>query len=86
MAAWFRGVSVPGPMFIPGGSLYRGVSVQGGLCPGGSLSRGVSVQGVSIRGSLCRGGLPDRPPRDPLYGLEGAVRILLECFLVFVKF
>ena len=31
-----------------GVSVQRVVSVQGGLCPGGSLSRGVSVQGVSL--------------------------------------
>ena len=40
--------------FCPrGGSLFRGVSVQGGLCPGGSLSRGFSAQ---------RGSLSGRPP------------------------
>ena len=33
-----------------GGSLSKGVSVQGCLCPGVSLSRGVSVQG-----GLCQG-------------------------------
>ena len=61
--------------FCPGGflsrgypskeSLYRGVSVQeglcpgglcpGGLCPGGSLSRGVSVWGVSVQGVSVQG-------------------------------
>ena len=45
-----------------GGSLSRGVSVQGGLCRGVSLSKGVSVQGclcpgVSVQGDLCPGGL-----------------------------
>ena len=30
------------------GVSFQGVSVQGDLCPGGSLSRGVSVQGVSL--------------------------------------
>ena len=34
-----------------GGSLSRGVSVQG------SLSWGISVQGVSVQGGLCPGGL-----------------------------
>ena len=44
---------------LSGGSLSRGVSVQGGLypgglCPGGSLSRGVSVHWSLSRGSLSR--------------------------------
>ena len=52
--------------FCPGGSLSRGVSVQGDHCPGSSLSRGVSVWGlcpgesmsrVSLSGGLCPGGL-----------------------------
>ena len=67
--------------------MFSQVSVcpQGGglsLCPGGSLSRGVSVQGVSVQGGLfmschvmsCHGDLP--------YSNERAVRILLECILV----
>ena len=53
--------------FCPGGSLYRGFSVQGCLCsgvflsgeglyPGGSLSGdGLCPGGVSVRGSLSRG-------------------------------
>ena len=45
-----------------------------GLCPGGSLSRG-SLSGAM---SLSRG-VPDR---DPLYGEELAVHILLECILI----
>ena len=51
-----------------GESLSRGwgVSVQGGLCPGW--------------GSLSRGSLSWRPPSP--YGNERAVRILLECILV----
>ena len=44
---------------------------------GGTLSRG----GVSVRGSLCPEGLC---PGDPPYGNVRAVRILLECILVFV--
>ena len=38
-----------------------GVSVQEGLCPGGSLSRGLSVQGVSVGGGcLSPGGVSVR--------------------------
>ena len=41
------------------GSLFRWVSVQGGLCPQGD----VSVQGVSVQGgSLSRESLSGRPP------------------------
>ena len=59
----------------PGGSLSRGV------CPGGSQSWGVSVQGdlcpgVSVQGGLCH--------RDPPYGNERVVHILLERILVCV--
>ena len=81
----FMGGLCPGRGLCPGGrgslSRGKGVSVWGVLCPGGrgslsggrgSLSGGVSVQG---QGGLCQG--------DPLYGKERAVRILLECFLVF---
>ena len=50
-----------------------GLSGGGGLCSGGFLSEG----------DLCPGGLLGRPPdRDPPYGNEQAVRILLECILV----
>ena len=59
---------------------------QRGLCPG-SLSRGVSVQGVSVQGVLCLGGIYVREKplnRDPPYGKEQAVCILLECILVFL--
>ena len=53
------------------------VSVQGGLCPGvGGLCPG----GSSVKGGLCQG---DPPDRDPPYGNVHAVRILLECILVF---
>ena len=75
-----RGVSVLG-------SLCPLVCVQGDLCPGGSLSRGflsrgslsrgVSVQGVSVQGGLSH--------RDPPYGNERVVHILLERILVCVK-
>ena len=74
-------VWLPGPMFGLWGSLSRGVSVQEGVSvQGGSLSRVVSVQGV-----LCPGRLPP-PDRDSLYGEERAVRILLECILVFILY
>ena len=61
------GVSVWGS--LSGGSLSRGVPVQGGLCLGGLCPWGVSVQG-----GLCQG--------DPPYCKERAVRILLECIFV----
>ena len=89
-----QGVSAQEWSLCPGvESLPRsGVSVQeGSLCPGvESLSSGtsvwgrVSVQGVSVRGSLSRGGLCQRdPPTETSpYGKGRAVRILLECFLV----
>ena len=57
---------------------------EGDLCPGGSLSGGVSVWGglcpgrVSVWGSMSW--------RPPPYGNERAVRILLECILVFLCF
>ena len=57
------------------GVSVSGVSVWESLS-GESLSRGFSVQGVSVRETL-------PPDRDPLYGEEQAVHILLECFLVF---
>ena len=39
----------------PGGSLFRGVSVQGDLCPGRSLSRGLCPGRSLSRGGLCPG-------------------------------
>ena len=55
------------------GYVFTGVclSTGGGSPSGGSLSRG---------GGLCQG---DPPDRDPPYSNEQAVRILLECILVF---
>ena len=80
-ALCLRGVSVQGGL-CPGGSLSRGVSVQGSLSrgslSGGSLFRGVSACWVSVHGGLCHG--------DTLYGNGRAVRILLECILVFHSF
>ena len=49
--------------------LYPGGSLSGGLCPGGFCP-----------GSLCPGG--GLCKGDPPYGNERAVRILLECILV----
>ena len=77
-----------------GGSLSRGRglptrdSLSGGSLSGGSLSRG-SLSGGSLSRSLCPGGLipggslsgGQRPP----YGKEQAVRIPLECILVFLN-
>ena len=65
----------------------------GDLCPGGSPCRGeVSIGGVSVQGSVSVGGSLSRGqslsrgslsiPYQP-YGNERAVRILLECILVF---
>ena len=68
------GVSVQGGL-CPGGHCW-GIFVQGDLCPGGrSLSKVVFVCEVSVWG------LPDR---DPPYGEDRMVRILLECILVFL--
>ena len=63
-------VSVQG--FPIQGSLSGGLSVQGRLSVWGVSVRGGSLSG---RGALCHG--------DPPYGKERAVRILLECILVF---
>ena len=61
-------------VFTEGVSLSRGLSVQGV-----SVQSGVSIQeGLCPEGGLCQG--------DPLYGKERAVRILLECILVFKLF
>ena len=76
----------PGGSLSGGGGIS--VSVQGGICLGGSLSRGVSVQGglcpVSLcPGGLCPGGLCQGDPSPP-YGNERTVRILLEFIRVFM--
>ena len=86
------------PVWLPGpcsfcGSLslvpcsFEGSLSSGGLCPGEiSVQRGVSVWGVSLsrvslyRGISVRSG--KSPDRDPPYGEEWVVRILLECILV----
>ena len=52
------------------------------------MSRGVYVQGVSVWGfsvwgSLSRKAPEQRTPTPTPYGEEWAVRILLECFLVY---
>ena len=63
----------------PGGSLFRVSLSKGSLSRGisvrGSLSRGSLSRGVFVQGCLCQG--------DPPCGNERAVRILLECILVF---
>ena len=64
-----RGVSVSGPMLLPGW-VSDLMLLPGGLCPRGSLSRW----------DLCLGGNP--PDRDPPYSEQRAVRILLECCLI----
>ena len=65
------------PMFL------RRVSVQGGPCSGRSLSRGsLSRERVSVQGGLCQGHPRTENPSTQC-GEERAVRILLECFLVY---
>ena len=73
------------------GSLSGGGSAWGGLCPGGSCPGGFLPRG-SLSGGLCLGGLCPggslcwvcvREPPLPPYGNEQAVRILLECILVY---
>ena len=56
---------------------YPGISVWESLCPGASLCLGCLCPGGSLSGmgALCHG--------DPPYDKERAVRILLECILVF---
>ena len=61
-----------------GGSQFRWVSIQGVSVKGVSVE-GVSVQRVSVQGFLSGGSLSGRPP----YSKDWAVRILLECLLVF---
>ena len=60
-----------------GGLSPGGVSVQVGLCPGGVCPGGVLSRGISVRRG--RGSLSWRLR----YIKEWAVRILLECLLVF---
>ena len=84
-----RGVSVKREVSV------QGVSVQGSLSSG-SLSRGVSIKrGVSVQGGLCQEGglcpgrsLSGRHPRDrdPPYGNERVVHILLACILIIAQF
>ena len=58
-------------ILVTGGSLSK--AGAGCLCSGGSLSKGVgTVQGVSVQG-------------DPRTVEERALRILLECILVYLK-
>ena len=52
-----------------------------GLCPGGSLSKGGSL---SMVGGGSAGGVSVRETLPP-YGNVRAVRILLECILVYVS-
>ena len=70
LPVWLRG-----PMFLPGGSLSRLVSVQvglcsGSLCPGGSLSRGSLSRGLCPGRSLSRGSL-SRGSRYKQISLQG---------------
>ena len=73
-----------------GGSLSRGLSVCGGCLSWGVCVQGRFCLGVSVQGGLCHGGSQSRGlcgeeglrQRDPPYGNEQAVCILLECILV----
>ena len=73
-------------LFIGGGSLSGGVG--GGLSGGVISVQGVSVQGeVSVQGVSLSGGLSVQGGfchGDPPYGYVRAVRILLECILVYI--
>ena len=85
-----QGISVQGGLHAGGRS-----PSGGGLCPGECLCWGVSVQGtVSVQGVSVHGGGGSLSRgvsvwggslswRHPPYGNERAVRILLECILVF---
>ena len=65
-------------ILFTGGVSVQGVSVQGGSVYGGFCPL------VSVWGSLSEGSLSGRlPGQTPPYGNERAVRILLECILVF---
>ena len=72
LGAWSH---VPSRGFNPWSHVPFGSHCPGGLCLG-SLFEGVSVQGFFVQGSLCR--------ENPLESEKWMVRILLECFLVFI--
>ena len=59
LAAWShvpsRGVSIPGPMFLPGGSLCVESLSRG------SLPRGICDQGISMKGGVSVKGERDPP-------------------------
>ena len=57
-----RGISVPGPIFPPGGLCPEGLC-PGGLCPGGLCPRGSLSKRVSVRGGFYQGETPERVPR-----------------------
>ena len=87
-----EGVSVSGGVSVWGGGLCpregslsgEGVCVWGSQPGGGLCPREWSlVQGGLCPGSLVQGGLCHR---DPPYGNERAVRILLECILVRITY
>ena len=64
------------------GSLSWGSLSRGGISIQGSLSGGVSLSmEVSVKGGICQG-----DPPMLLYGYVRAVRILLECILVFYMY
>ena len=88
MSPYVQWVSVQGRDHCLGGGLsVQGISVLGVSVQGRDLYPRVSVwRGVSVNGGLCQGGsLSGRPPML-LYGYVRAVRILLECILVFYMY
>ena len=60
LSGW-TGVSVPGPMFLPGRSLWTRVSVKG------VSVNGVSVKGGSLKGGFCEGGSLWKETETPWY-------------------
>ena len=78
------GVSAPRGVPGPGGALVPGaVPALGGSASGGCLLQGVSVpRGMAALGGVVPGCLVETPQRLLLW----AVRILLECILVDVRF
>ena len=63
-----------------GGVSVQGVSFKGALCLGGVPVQGSFCPVGSLSGGLCHGELPPPPLED------GAVSILLECFIVQISF
>ena len=81
--------SLPPANEVCEGIVFTGVCLSGGSQSGGGafLSRGLCRGGgVGVQRDLCWGGLCPGGSLYPPYGKERAVRILLECNLVFKAF